>query len=142
MRGGVSLALALAIPASVGGERSLVIFLAFVTIVLTLVAPGFTLAPLLRRVGLQQDALLERQEHEARYRVTHAGLERLDQLEDEGSAHEDVVARLRATYEARLDVAGPDAERGGGEPAGRARRPPGPARARGGTAAHARRAAP
>jgi monovalent cation/hydrogen antiporter len=105
MRGGVSLALALAVPASAAGDdRALVVFLAFVTIVVTLVAPGFTLAPLIGRLGLRQEAVIERQEDEARYRITHAGLERLDELEQEGWVHDDVVARLRATFEARLDV--------------------------------------
>ena len=52
MRGAVSLAAALAIPTDAGRERDLVIFLAYGVVVVTLVVPGLTLAPLIRRLGL------------------------------------------------------------------------------------------
>ncbi len=59
MRGGVSLALALAIPLTIasGGHfphRSTVVFLAYAGVLLTLVPAGLTLGPLLDRLGLGQ----------------------------------------------------------------------------------------
>ncbi len=70
MRGGVSPAAALAIPQSVP-ERDLITFLAYAAIVLTLVVPGLTLAPLIRRLGLGEDAEHRRAGAKARLRLTH-----------------------------------------------------------------------
>ena len=55
MRGGVSLAAALAITHEGFPDRDLVIFVAYAVIVLTLVLPGLTLAPLVRRLGLRRE---------------------------------------------------------------------------------------
>jgi NhaP-type Na+/H+ or K+/H+ antiporter len=59
MRGVVSLALALAIPARVAGgpfpQRNLVVFLAFSVIVVTLVGQGLTLPMVIRRLGVVAD---------------------------------------------------------------------------------------
>ena len=55
MRGGVSLAAALAIPVEHFPDRDLVLFVAYGAIVLTLVIPGVTLAPLIKRLGLQHE---------------------------------------------------------------------------------------
>jgi monovalent cation/hydrogen antiporter len=102
MRGGVSLAAALAIPASVG-ERELVILVAYGVVVVTLVVPGLTLAPLIRALGLGQSEEHRRQEVEARMRLTHAALERFDELGEHGDFPEPDLERLRDRYQARLD---------------------------------------
>ena len=56
MRGGVSLAAALALPLTAAGhafpDRANVIFIAYIAIAATLVIPGLTLSPLIRRLGL------------------------------------------------------------------------------------------
>jgi Na+/H+ antiporter len=107
MRGGVSLAAALAIPEMVDGtgfpQRDLVIFIAYAVIVITLVVPGLTLAPLLQRLGLSEDAEHRRADAEARLRVTHAALERLEDAAERDAPPEHVVDRLRDRYEARLE---------------------------------------
>ena len=54
MRGGVSLAAALAITVDGFPNRDLVIFVAYAVIVLTLVLPGLTLSTLVKRLGLQE----------------------------------------------------------------------------------------
>jgi Na+/H+ antiporter len=107
MRGGVSLAAALAIPQMVDGtpfpERDLVIFIAYAVIVVTLVIPGLTLAPLLQRLGLCEDAERRRADAEARLRVTHAALERLEDMAEREGPPEHVVDRLRDRYQSRLE---------------------------------------
>ncbi|RKQ91339.1 sodium/proton antiporter (CPA1 family) [Solirubrobacter pauli] len=101
MRGGVSLAVALAIPVDDFPNRDLVIFVAYATIVLTLVLPGLTLSALVKRLGLQQSEEHKRQDAEARLKLTQAALDRLDELEDDAPDH--VVQRLRDRYGSRLE---------------------------------------
>jgi Na+/H+ antiporter len=102
MRGGVSLAAALAIPESVP-ERDLITFLAYVAIVITLVLPGLTLAPLLERLGLGEDAEHRRADARARLRLTHAALERLEDAAERDGPPEHLVDRLRDRYESRIE---------------------------------------
>jgi CPA1 family monovalent cation:H+ antiporter len=101
MRGGVSLAAALAIPVEGFPDRDLVLFVAYAVIVLTLILPGLTLAPLLRMLGLQESEADRRKDAEARKAITEAALERLDELEGEAPDH--VVQRLRDRYGSRLE---------------------------------------
>jgi monovalent cation/hydrogen antiporter len=107
MRGGVSLAAALAIPETVAGrafpDRDLIIVLAYAVVVVTLVVPGLTLAPLLERLGLGGGEARTRSDAELRLRVTEAALERLDEIERDGAAPEPVVDRLRDRYVSRAD---------------------------------------
>jgi NhaP-type Na+/H+ or K+/H+ antiporter len=86
MRGAVSLAAALAIPIDDFPDRDLIIFLAYGAVLVTLVLPGLTLAPLIARLDLSQSAERRRQEVEARLRLTHAALERLDDMAEHGEA--------------------------------------------------------
>jgi monovalent cation/hydrogen antiporter len=99
MRGAVSLAAALAIPVD-APARDLVIFLAYVVVLITLVVPGLTLGPLLARLGLARDEERRREEVEARLRLTRAALERLDAMHEDRS---DIVEGLRDRYRSRVD---------------------------------------
>jgi CPA1 family monovalent cation:H+ antiporter len=101
MRGGVSLAAALAITHEGFPDRDLVIFVAYAVIVLTLVLPGLTLAPLVRRLGLVESEEHKREAAEARLRITQAALERLDELADEAPEH--LVTRMRDRYGSRVE---------------------------------------
>lgn len=107
MRGGVSLAAALAIPVTAAGQafpdRDLIIFLAYAVVLATLVAPGLTLAPLLERLGLGRGEERTRADAELRLQVTEAALERLEELERDGDASERVVDRMRDRYQGRAD---------------------------------------
>jgi CPA1 family monovalent cation:H+ antiporter len=108
MRGGVSLAAALAIPKVADSgvrfpQRDLVIFLAYVVVIVTLVLPGLTLAPLIERLGIGQGEARRRADAEARARLTHAALERLEELARDEEPDDAVVDRLRDRYQARLD---------------------------------------
>jgi CPA1 family monovalent cation:H+ antiporter len=105
MRGGVTLAAALALPLTTdaGGpfpDRNLVVFLAFAVIVATLVIQGLTLQPLVRLLDLphREDA---DQETAARLYAADAALDRLDELATEDWAREEPVERLRDMYRFR-----------------------------------------
>lgn len=102
MRGAVSLAAALALPATLpsGAEfpRNLLIFLTFVVIMATLVGQGLTLPWLIRRLGLGDDGSAEHEELHAREAATAAALQRLDELVTEVPGHMELIDRLRAQY--------------------------------------------
>jgi Na+/H+ antiporter len=115
MRGGVSLAAALAVPVAVA-QRELVILVAYGVVLVTLVLPGLTLAPLIRALGLGQSEERQRQEVEARMRLTHAALERFDQLGEKGEVPEPDLERLRDRYQARLDRLRDRLEQAAGHP--------------------------
>jgi CPA1 family monovalent cation:H+ antiporter len=100
MRGGLSLAAALAIEQHGFPRRDLVLFIVYAVVVITLVVPGLTLAPLLRRIGLTEDEAQRRADAEARLRITRAALDRLDDLD---GMSDEVADRLRERYELRIE---------------------------------------
>jgi monovalent cation/hydrogen antiporter len=115
MRGAVSLAAALAIPVEHFTDRGLVIFLAYGVVLITLVLPGLTLAPLVNALGLGQGEQRRRQEVEARLRLTHAALERLEEMAEQGDT-DGPVETLRQRYQARLDRLQDRLDAAGGHP--------------------------
>lgn len=102
MRGAVSLAAALALPLNFP-ERDLVLFLTFCVILVTLVAQGLTLQPLIRLLGLQDDGAFEREEVKARLLAAEAALQRIDDLSEEEWVFEDTADRMRGMYRYRRD---------------------------------------
>jgi CPA1 family monovalent cation:H+ antiporter len=114
MRGGVSLAAALAVPLIAEGhafpDRALVIFIAYITIAATLVIPGLTLSPLIRRLGLGEEEAVAREEARARIQLAHAALRRIEDLAAREQLPEALVDQLRIAYEQRIDRLGPGAE--------------------------------
>ena len=103
MRGAVSLAAALAIPATTASGdplpgRELVLLTTFVTILVTIVVQGLTLPVLVRAAGLGRSAEEEQREQEARLQAAEAALERLDQAGARDEAPDTTVERLRTTY--------------------------------------------
>jgi CPA1 family monovalent cation:H+ antiporter len=115
MRGAVSLAAALAIPVHGFPDREHVIFLAYAVVLATLALPGLTLAPLIGRLGLGQTEERRRAEVEARMRLTHAALERIDRMAEQGEG-DGAVERLRDRYQARLDRLADRLDAAGGHP--------------------------
>jgi monovalent cation/hydrogen antiporter len=106
MRGAVALAAALAIPLTVAGgdpfpDRDLVIYLAFSTILVTLVAQGITLPWLIRVLGVEPDAGDEEEELAARMRAADAALDRVERLAEAEWAYEDTLERIRGLYDYR-----------------------------------------
>ena len=103
MRGAVSLAAALAIPALTEAGRplagrELVILVTFVTILATIILQGLTLPLLVRATGLRRGAEAEEQEQRARLAAAQAALERLDRAAGEDGVPGTTVERLRTVY--------------------------------------------
>lgn len=101
MRGIVSLAAALALPFSLPYRDSVLVW-TFGVILGTLVLQGLTLTPLIRKLGLKDDATLENEEETARRGAATAAMKRLDELEAEEWVVAEQLSRLRVQYEARL----------------------------------------
>jgi CPA1 family monovalent cation:H+ antiporter len=113
MRGGVSLAAALAIPLeTVAGPfpfRDLLIFLTFVVLLVTLVGQGGTLPALIAWLGIKDDGAAVHEERLALKATANAGLQKLDELERDGKYPAEVLQLHRLRLQARL------AEFAGGE---------------------------
>jgi CPA1 family monovalent cation:H+ antiporter len=112
VRGVVSLAAALSIPAMIGaGEafavRDRVLVLTFVVIVVTLVAQGLTLPWVVRTLGLDRIGVREQRERhrgeiDARMEVVRAGLARLEAAAREHGLPAEIVDAWRARHRQRI----------------------------------------
>jgi len=109
MRGIVSLAAALALPADFE-YREFLIFLTFVVILVTLVLQGLTLAPLIRRLKLGTDHSTRDEHRLARVAMGKAALSAVDRAAREGGALPDVLERIRAEFGERVASASPLAQ--------------------------------
>src|SRR5439155_3245925 len=98
MRGLVTLATAFALPSGFPG-RDLIVLSAFCVVLGTLVIQGFTLRPLLDRLGFEADAGVEREISRGRLGIMQAAL---DTLAGEGSP---AAAVVREGYLAAREVA-------------------------------------
>ena len=111
MRGGVSLAAAMSIPVAAGGqpfpERDEIVFLTYMVVLATLVLPGLTLGPLVRRLGVGAEGR-QRRDERARAHILHAALEHIDELARDDELPEEIAERLREIYESRLDALAPE----------------------------------
>jgi Na+/H+ antiporter len=102
VRGAVSLAAALALPVDVP-QRDRIVFITFVVILVSLLGPVLTLAPLARAIGLRDDGAIERQEAKARIRAAEAALERIEEIAGDGWAYDDSLDRARGQYRFRTN---------------------------------------
>jgi len=107
MRGGLSLAAALALPLSLAGgvlfpQRDLVIFFTFGVILVTLVGQGLSLVPLTRLLGLERDSSLGQEHAQAHLVAARAALSRLDELATEAWVPQDALTHLRSHYAQKL----------------------------------------
>ncbi|MGY1780151.1 Na+/H+ antiporter [Geodermatophilus sp. SYSU D01036] len=118
-RGVISLAAVFTIPLTTDAgdpfpDRDLLLFCAFLAVLVTLVGQGATFAPLVRRLRLRADAAdAARLRNQARVAAVDAGLARLDELQAERHDHVDDAAiesiraalrTRRSRYERRLEV--------------------------------------
>ncbi|HEX4745569.1 MAG TPA: Na+/H+ antiporter [Gaiellaceae bacterium] len=108
MRGGVSLAAALALPLTtdVGTPfpgRDLILFLTFAVIVATLVGMGLTMPLVIRALGLKDDEVEAREDAKARIHAAEAALARLEELLEEDWVRDDTAERLRGAYRFRTN---------------------------------------
>ena len=106
MRGGLSLAAALAVPLTAAGhafpDRSNIIVIAYIVIAATLVIPGLTLSPLIRRLGLAEEDTVARAEARARVALARAALAHVEELADRQELPEPIADAARLTYEQRI----------------------------------------
>jgi CPA1 family monovalent cation:H+ antiporter len=109
-RGVVPLAAALSIPLTTASgtalpQRDLVLVLAAAAIVISLIVQGFTLEPLARLAGFGPGAAGPgHEETVARLRMAEAGLARLEELAEGGAAPDEMIDRLRAGLQARIET--------------------------------------
>jgi CPA1 family monovalent cation:H+ antiporter len=108
MRGAVSLAAALALPAVTDAgapftERPLIVFITFCVILFTLVVQGLSLPLVIRVLGVEPDGRDELEENQARKLAARAALDRLDRLAAEEWAREDTIERMRGMYRYRYE---------------------------------------
>jgi Na+/H+ antiporter len=113
MRGVVSLAAALALPANFPA-RDIIVFLAFCAIFATLVVQGTTLGWVIRKLGLHEEddtSGLEAETAQVRADLAEASLEAVrEHLDSDGSEHADAAAELVDEYEARVERTNVDGE--------------------------------
>lgn len=107
MRGAVSLAAALAIPETIDSgapfpDRDLIIFLVYVTILVTVVGQGLLLGPLIRALSVPDDEAHANREAKARIKAARAAIARIDELIEEDWVREETATRMRGLYEFRV----------------------------------------
>jgi Na+/H+ antiporter len=103
LRGGVSIAAALALPHTLADgspflDRGLIVLVAFSVIVVTLVGQGMTLPWVVARLRPNDDVADEREHRQAFAAMRRAALQRVDELEREGRIVPDHAHRLRRWY--------------------------------------------
>ena len=107
MRGVVSLATALALPARFP-DRDIIVFLAFCAIFTTLVLQGTTLGWVIRRLGMEQEeaTLPEPDTAKARAELAAASLDAVQEhLDSDASEHGEAAAELVDEYKVRAERA-------------------------------------
>lgn len=106
MRGAVSLAIALSLPATLGGEeftdRGALIFIAGVVVMGTLVGQGTTLPWLLRKLGLADEGTLHQEFLRAEYEMDCAAVRKVDELLTQGEVDDQTADSLRDGYTRRI----------------------------------------
>jgi Na+/H+ antiporter len=110
LRGADSLVIALALPLTIHGgaafpSRDLIIFVTFGVIFITLVVQGFSLAPLVRKLGIESDGDEAKEERLVRVAMTDAALARLKVIQSEGSVPANVIEKMRIEYQHRRRMA-------------------------------------
>jgi CPA1 family monovalent cation:H+ antiporter len=107
-RGAVSLAAALAVPATLPdgtayADRDLIVFSTVTVIVVTILLQGLTLPYVLRWAGLEGDEAREDETREAGMKATRAALDALPDVAHSMAAPPDMVERIRTDYEGHLE---------------------------------------
>jgi monovalent cation/hydrogen antiporter len=110
MRGIISLAIALALPYTLGDQafpqRSVTIFFTFCVIFVTLILQGVTLRPLIELLGVTETSRSRQRETRLRIRALEAGIARLQEGEARRRTplERDIAGRILEEYRQRIDV--------------------------------------
>jgi CPA1 family monovalent cation:H+ antiporter len=107
LRGGISLAAALALPLGVATgqafpERNLILVLTFGIILATLVGQGLSLIPLIRFLHVGRDSSLEEDVLQAQLAAANSALARLEELSRQDGTEQTFLTHLHARYEQRI----------------------------------------
>jgi CPA1 family monovalent cation:H+ antiporter len=105
LRGAISLALALSLPAALGGsERDLIRLMSFGVVLFTLLVQGTTMRPLVRilRIITRSEAQDEYEKRHARLTALRAAETRLDRLHEEGLLSTPAWERLKPDLRDRI----------------------------------------
>ena len=108
MRGVVSLAAAFALPLALTDGtafpgRNYILFLTFSVILATLVLQGLTLPLLIRKLRIKSDSITDEEERTARLEANQAALALIGTVAENHDFPSDVVDRLRAEYDERIE---------------------------------------
>jgi CPA1 family monovalent cation:H+ antiporter len=100
LRGAISLALALSLPAAMGPDRPLIQVMAFGVVLFTLLVQGTTMKPLLRRLGIgeRDPAQIEYEMRHARLMTYRAATVHLDKMHRDGFLSEPAWEILRPEF--------------------------------------------
>jgi Na+:H+ antiporter len=106
MRGGIALALALSLPATLGVQRQMITVMVFGIVLFTILGQGLTMGGLLRRLGIvvHSEEKLEYERRHARAMATRAGYDHVKRLNDEGLISSHTWETLRPIVEQRLQA--------------------------------------
>ena len=109
MRGGISLATALALPLTLPNNqpfphRNTIIFVTFCVILVTLVLQGLTLNPLIRWLDIDSTPRRQYEIRESARQATLAAIEKLDELSQEDWVPRDSAQHMRAYYQRKLSL--------------------------------------
>ncbi|MGI8432477.1 MAG: Na+/H+ antiporter [Chthoniobacterales bacterium] len=123
MRGVVSLAAAFSLPLVLDDGRafpgrSYILFLTFCVILTTLVFQGLTLPILIRRLHIEDDGAVDREERQARLTANEAAVDFIEARALAEHMPEEVMVRVRAEYcyrIAQLEACADDRENPGGD---------------------------
>ncbi|MBA2893397.1 Na+/H+ antiporter [Nonomuraea soli] len=102
IRGAITLAIALSIPAEAQG-RNLLVFIAACVVLATLLGQAPTLAPLLRKLGMGESEKEMKEETVAREALLESALARIDELAADDEVDERTAEVYRQLFELRLD---------------------------------------
>ncbi|MBB5492695.1 Na+/H+ antiporter [Nocardiopsis metallicus] len=106
MRGAVSLAIALSLPATLGGEeftdRGALIFVAGAVVMGTLVGQGTSLPWLLRRLGLSDEGTRQQEFLRAEYEMDCAAVRKVDEMLTGGDVDGKTADAVRERYAKRI----------------------------------------
>jgi CPA1 family monovalent cation:H+ antiporter len=103
MRGAISLAIALSLPAAMGDERGPLVLVAALVVLVTLVGQAPLLPVLLRRLGLVQPDRRREEAMLARKAGLEAALARLAELAEDDAVDEQTAEAFRQMLELRLE---------------------------------------
>jgi CPA1 family monovalent cation:H+ antiporter len=107
MRGVISLAAAFALQFTLPDGRpfpgrNYILFFTFCVILTTLVFQGLSLPLIIRKLGITRDRTTDDEERSARFEANKAALGVIKELSNQGRYPADVVDRMRAEYDERL----------------------------------------